>query len=287
MTVQALNMALVPVPDGDPQSDSAVAAAALASPTLQGIPAELRNKIYDYLALTTPRNVSGHKLLMLRRGSIYSRDRSISFWKQFQAATAVHPLTLTCRQIRTEFSSVLATTAGQTYCLVVDHFDWQQFELFPEFIATYCFSYRVSSKNFPPLLFDEVMLCVKMDTCALELIEANGWAARVQLRGSYGVISGDFSEVTILPEMLPGFNSISYDTYNSGIKPTPEAQAQRARDTLRRISDNYEYHKPDPRVRRLLVTHLNEKLDNRWVTIGELVHRKFVRYLAARRNAEQ
>jgi hypothetical protein len=131
------------------------------------------------------------------------------------------------------------------------------------------------------------MLCIEVDTCALELIEANDWAVRVQLRGNYGVISGDFSEVTILPEMLPESNSISYDTYNSGIRPTPEAQAQRARDTLRRISDKYEYHKPDQRVTRLLITHLNEKLDNRWVTIGELIRRNFVRYFAARRNAEQ
>jgi hypothetical protein len=283
-------MALVPIPDGETQSDSAMATAAPASPTLQGIPAELRNKIYGYLALTTPRNVSGHKLLMLRQQlrSIYFRGRSISLWEQFQLATAVHPLTLTCRQIRTEFSSVLATTAGQTYCLIVDNFDSEQFELFYEFIATHCFSYRVSSKNFPPLLFSEVMLCISMNTRTLASIEAYGWAVRVQPRSDYGVITGDFSEVTTWPEpRISFFDQLEISTSEREPRSVSERQAELVEDILRRICDAYEHYKPDQRVRRLLITHLHEKLDNRWLTIGERVLRKFARSFAARRNAEQ
>jgi hypothetical protein len=52
----------------DTQSDCAMADVTPASPSLQGIPPELRNKIYDQL-LNEPRNVSARQLLKLRTQS--------------------------------------------------------------------------------------------------------------------------------------------------------------------------------------------------------------------------
>jgi hypothetical protein len=138
-----------------------------ASATLQGIPPELRNKIYDRL-LTEPRNVSGCKLLKL-----IEQSRGGYFWKQFQSAIAEHPLTLTCRQMRTEFGSVLATTPGQTYRFIVDNLDPHQLELFREFARTFCYPHRVSDELFPPLfIFHEVVLCLKVDSNILSSIKA-------------------------------------------------------------------------------------------------------------------
>lgn len=269
-------MKFVPTPEGDPQSHCAMTDVAPASASLQGIPPELRNKIYYYLALTTPRNVSGSKLVELRRF-----PQGSNLWKQFQLATATHPLTLTCRQMRTEFRSVLTTTPGQTYCLIVDSCDRDQFELFCEFIATYCFSHRISDKNFPPFLFHEVVLCMELHDHILASFEVNGWAERVQLRCDCGVIKGDFSEVTT----LPGSSSSIYDDSTSKGNSTSKAQAKDARETLRRISDAYERYEPDQRVRRLLITHQHETLDDHWLSRYERA-RALKAYFAAQRNAE-
>jgi len=247
-------MASVPVIDGDTQSHGAMTDATPASPTLQGIPPELRNKIDDLL-LAEPRNVSGSKLLKLRRCS-----GGGDLWKQFQSATAVHPLAVTCHQMRTEFGSALATTPGQTYCLIVDNLDLDQLALFREFVATYCFSHRISDKNFPPLLFTEVVLCLKLDSNILPSVEAYGQAARFQYRCSYGVIPSAFSKVMILHKS----SSSVCDDSTSKSKSMTKAQAKLARGSLRRMSDAYDLYEPDLRVMRLLVGHLTEMVDNHW-----------------------
>lgn len=191
---------------------------------------------------------------------------------------------MTCRQLRTEFSSVLATKPRQTYCLIVGNMDSEEFNLFCEFIATYCFSYRVSSKNFPPLLFNEVMLCITMDTRTLASIEGYGWAARVQPRGDYGVITGDFSKVTTWPEpRISFFDELRSLTSKS--EAMSERQAELIKDALRRICDAYERYKPDQRVRRLLITHENEKLDNRWLTWYEKLDKVFFAQFAAQKKS--
>ena len=144
-------MALIITTDDDSQSRCDVAPT---SASLRGIPPELRNKTYNRL-LTEPRNICSHKLLELREGSPGNVP-----WEQFQSAIAVHPLTAIYRQMRTEFGSILATTAGQTYHFDVNNPDPHQLAVFRELLATYCFPYETSDKNFPPLLFTEVVLCL-------------------------------------------------------------------------------------------------------------------------------
>ena len=156
-------MALITTTDDDSQSRCDVAPA---SASLQGIPLELRNKTYNCL-LTEPRNICSRKLPELREGS-----PGDDLWKQFQSAIAVHPLTAACRQVRTDFGSILATTAGQTYRFNVNNLDPHQLAVFRELLATYCFSYKISDKNFPPLLFTEVVLCPNLDNKILPSIEA-------------------------------------------------------------------------------------------------------------------
>ena len=95
--------------DDSSQGDS-TAMAIPASPTLQGIPPELKNKIYDYLAST--RDVSGAKFVKIHK-DVWSGDEPWELWEQFKLAVGVHPLTMTCRQLRTEFSPVIAFAAGQ------------------------------------------------------------------------------------------------------------------------------------------------------------------------------
>lgn len=239
----------------DTESDCAMADDTPAPPSLQGIPPELRNKIYDQIALTEPRNVSGRKLLELRRQSPGG-----DLWKQFQLATTVHPLTMTCRQMRTELSPVLATTARQTYHLIVDDLDLNQLELSRQFVAKYCFSHIISDKTFPPLLFHEVVLCPKLDSDILPSVEAYRRKARAESYEGRCVIPRAFSKVLILHEP----SSSGYDSSISKSNPMTKAQAKLARGSLRRMGNAYDLYEPDLKVIRLLVGHLTEMVDNHW-----------------------
>lgn len=226
-----------------------------ASPSLQGIPPELRNNIYDQLALTEPRNVSGRKLLELRR-----QYPGGDLWKQFKSAIAVHPLTMTCRQMRTEFSPVLATTAGQIYHLIIDNLDLTQLELFRKFVERYCLSYRISDKSFPPLLFHEVVLCPKLDSNILPSVEAYRRKARSESYERRCVIPRAFSEVVVLHES----SGSVYDNLASKNNLMTKAQAKLARGALRRMGNVYDLCEPDLEVIRLLVGHLTKMVDNYW-----------------------
>jgi hypothetical protein len=231
-----------------------------ASATLQGIPPELRNKIYVHL-LTEPRNVSVRKFLKLRE-----EGRGGFIWEQFQSAIAVHPLTLTCRQMRSEFSSVLTTTPGQTYCFIVDNLDPHQLALFREFTRTYCFSERASDKSFPPILIErEVVLCLKLDGKILPSIEAYVREAQVQhRRGSFRVILREFSEIK---SMIMAGSSVFGDS-TSKSKSMTKAQAEVTRRTARGIYDVYEAYglykldDPEQQAISLLFDHSTAMADN-------------------------
>lgn len=97
---------------------------------LQALPPELRNRIYEHLAITDTRIVLGWKLLKSLENSEYSGNLR----RQFQSATTHHPLSMTCRQICTEFSLVYNTDSASAYTLVVNNFDLQQLALFRQLI---------------------------------------------------------------------------------------------------------------------------------------------------------
>ncbi|GAB7323872.1 hypothetical protein MBLNU13_g07307t1 [Cladosporium sp. NU13] len=233
-----------------------------ASPSLQGIQPELRNKIYDHLS-AEPCNVSGRKLLKLREQS-----RGGDLWEQFQSAILEHPLIATCRQMRTEFGSVLATKARKTYRFIVHNLDWHQLAVFREFAHMYCYlyMYECSEKYYPPLLYHKVVLYLKIDSNILPSIVAYGEAARVQSR------SLDFPiyhhSVGIKHMIMPG-NSV-YGDSTSKSKSVTKAQAELARDALRGLCKAYELyglyklHKPEQEAIGFLLDHLNEMVDSHY-----------------------
>lgn len=105
-----------------------------AQPTLQGIPGEIRNHIYELVAAATTetRTILGRKLAQaVKRG-----DHDGDIRKQALSVTLQHPLSMTCRQIRAEFSRfhdtfVRSKTGGFEF--VVNNFDVEQMQLFEKF----------------------------------------------------------------------------------------------------------------------------------------------------------
>ena len=187
-----------------------------ASPTLQGIPLELRTEIYNYVAINEPRKVSGRQFV---KTSIDFRGRnSGDLWKQFQSAIAPHPLTLTCRQMFAEFNQALATTPGQTYNLIVNNIDLEQLALFHRFVATHCSSQRVTEMKMQPLplLFKEVTLYLKLDGNVLQSIEAYVEGLKIALPCKHGGVFDALSEVKVLSQLN---TSVSGDPADSHSEP--------------------------------------------------------------------
>jgi hypothetical protein len=63
-----------------------------AKPTLQTIPRELRDSIYELVAATEERIVLGRRMVEARRA-----DKTLTLDQCFDQAVALHPLSMTCR----------------------------------------------------------------------------------------------------------------------------------------------------------------------------------------------
>jgi hypothetical protein len=151
--------------DSIPQSEgaliTAMATSLPASPTLQGIPRELRDKVYHYL-VTTDRTVFGRIFLKL------CKEGSGSLWRQFQSSVETHPLSMTCRQMGAEAGPVFAEILGLSYTFVVNNIDMKQLRLYRQFIYTDCFSHKVSDSDLPPFRYDDVAILLKFDRNVFE-----------------------------------------------------------------------------------------------------------------------
>lgn len=209
--------ALTPVSNGS--SSSMMANTTPATPTLQGIPPELRNKIYECLATTESRKVSGRKFANLRHDA---KDGNV--WQQFQSSIAVHPLAMTCHQMHTEFGQVLATRTGQTHNLIVENLDQEQLDHFLAFVRTHCFPQRLSDMNLPPLLDEEVTLCLKFSDNVLHTTQT--FIAALSRRGTSGLIRHRSLEIVVLPKV------------DSGSEIMTKAEALLARGALCRTRRN-------------------------------------------------
>ena len=109
-----------------------MASMSAATPTLQGIPGELRNEIYGLVADDPTRKsiVLGRKVAQAAKQFQFDgdiRDQALS-------AIVQHSLELTCQQIRAEFQTGFRNNyaRSQTYEFVVDNFGFEQLELFEE-----------------------------------------------------------------------------------------------------------------------------------------------------------
>lgn len=108
-----------------------------AEPTLQGIPPELRNKIYEHVNATDDsrkRTVLGWKLV---KAHANAKKNGSTLREQMESSTTANPLSLTCRLLYNEYSTFVPTIAAPAYNLIVNNFDFEQIELFLEAIDEY------------------------------------------------------------------------------------------------------------------------------------------------------
>lgn len=100
-------------------------------PTLQTIPRELRDSIYKLVAATEERIVLGRRMVEARKN-----DSTWSLDQCFDAAVALHPLSMTCRQFRDEFQDEHISAPKATWVLLVNNFDLEQLQIFNDYIQS-------------------------------------------------------------------------------------------------------------------------------------------------------
>ncbi|KAM0721126.1 hypothetical protein Q7P37_003412 [Cladosporium fusiforme] len=102
-------------------------------PTLLGIPAELRNSIYEHVSTDASRNrtILGWKFV---KAHINTRKDHSTLRQQFESAAVAHPLSKTCRRFNREYPAIDTSNTAPAYELVVTNFDLEQIELFLQVI---------------------------------------------------------------------------------------------------------------------------------------------------------
>ena len=94
-------------------------------PTLQTLPRELRNLVYECLAVTEERIVLGKRMLEAEKS-----DSTDDLYDCFYQAVALHPLSMTCRQFQDEFQDVNVDATEPKWILLVNNFDLEQLRVF-------------------------------------------------------------------------------------------------------------------------------------------------------------
>lgn len=138
-------------------------------PTLQTLPRELRDLIYDFVAATEERIVLGIRMLDTRReNSTWALD------ERFDEAVALHPLSMTCHQFRDEFQDLHHSAGEPTWVLLVNNFDLEQLQIFSDYIQSAEFIHVLhpdDAYGLPedvPVYNVDVSLRFQMDGSALE-----------------------------------------------------------------------------------------------------------------------
>lgn len=102
-----------------------------ATPSLLGIPSELKNKIYGLVADETRKPIIlGRKVAQAAKQFVFDGD----IRAQALFAIVQHPLEMTCHQTRAEFQTGFHVdyARSRTYEFVIDNFDFEQLKLFEE-----------------------------------------------------------------------------------------------------------------------------------------------------------
>lgn len=95
---------------------------------MQGIPGELRNKIFELAtANEEKRTIIGWKFVKAHAEAGYDKS---TLRQQFESATVAHPLSMTCRKLHHDFAVRDTSSTALTYELVVSNFDLDQIDLF-------------------------------------------------------------------------------------------------------------------------------------------------------------
>lgn len=100
-------------------------------PSLQGIPGELRNTIYELVAANEERIVLGRRMVEVRRN-----NSTQTLHECFQKAIALHPFSMTCHKFRKDFHTVYSKDSEAQWVLLVNNFDLQQLQCFSDFIQS-------------------------------------------------------------------------------------------------------------------------------------------------------
>jgi hypothetical protein len=116
--------------DTDPTITSPTQTSLPPRASLQGLPRELRDQIYEHLAETEERIVLGWRFLQIWE----DRDAALALDDCFDSAVALHPLSMTCKQMRAEFQNIHFTATKARWTLSVDNFNLDQLELFGYYI---------------------------------------------------------------------------------------------------------------------------------------------------------
>lgn len=100
--------------------------------SLLGLPQELRDQIYGYLAESEERIILGWRLV-----EVYKRHYpALSYDDCFTAAIALHPLSMTCKQMLMEFQPVLFGATKTRWTFSINNFDLEQFQFFNNYVNT-------------------------------------------------------------------------------------------------------------------------------------------------------
>jgi hypothetical protein len=102
----------------------------LPKPSLQTLPRELRDSIYDFVVATGECIVLGRRMVELHKEN---SDWTIDGY--FDETVALHPLSMTCRQFRDEFTNEHLSGSEAPYVLLVNNFDLDQLHMFSEYIV--------------------------------------------------------------------------------------------------------------------------------------------------------
>jgi hypothetical protein len=116
--------------DIDPEITSPTQTSLPPRASLQWLPRELRDQIYEHLAETDERIVLGWRFLQIWE----DRDAALALDDCFDSAVALHPLSMTCKQMRAEFQNIHFTATKARWTLSVNNFDLDQIELFGYYI---------------------------------------------------------------------------------------------------------------------------------------------------------
>jgi hypothetical protein len=121
-------------PDTAPEFETPAADNTSPAASLQGLPRELRDSIYGFVAATEEHIVQGRRMVEARRNnSTWTLDEC------FKQAIALYLLSMTCRQFRDEFQKVHAGASEPKWVLLVNNFDLEQIQIFSDYIQSRVF----------------------------------------------------------------------------------------------------------------------------------------------------
>lgn len=100
--------------------------------SLLGLPQELRDQIYGYLTEDENRIILGWRFVEAYK----LHYPALSYEGFFTSAIALHPLSMTCKQMLNEFQPALLQATKTRWTFSVNNFDLEQLQFFSDYVNT-------------------------------------------------------------------------------------------------------------------------------------------------------